>query len=206
MRHYFIKEGEAPVWIRVPGTPFTMLGSPTKHERLPGMTEWAPRPVVERMSKGLQQKIDPETLVQREEEEGLPWDAAKGGIGGLTAGALAGRLAGGEATTAPLRELLAKGVSKETLKGLKNVPRAAKILPLAGAGAGALGGAAYWSAGKPARREQAEEVAKGLLSEKILQQHSINQARQSVSALKGLPVETARAESPVVVTPGNTGV
>ncbi len=204
--HYFIKEGESPVWIRVPGTPFTLLGSPTKYERLPGMTEWAPRPVVERVGKGLQQKIDPGVLAQQEGERGLPWTLGKGGIGGLTAGALAARLSGGEASVAPFKEMLSKGLSRETLKGLKNLPRAAKILPLAGAGAGLLGGAAYWQGGRGGRTQQAEEVAKGLLSEKILQTKDINAARRSVSALQGLPHETATAEPPVVVTPGNTGV
>lgn len=200
------KGAQSPIWVRVPGSPFTFLGSAPKHERLPGMTEWAPREVIERVGKGLQRKEDPEELIRREEYRGLPESMTAGGVGGLTAGSLAGRLAGGEAATAPFKELLAKGLSKDTLSGLKRVPRISKALPLIGAGAGLLGGAGYWQAGREKRREEADEVAKGLLSEKILQRHAIERARQSVRPLQGLPVETASMPSPVVVTPGNTGV
>ena len=133
------KRGQSPVWVRVPWSPFTFLGSAPRHERLPGMTEWAPREVVERVGKGLQQKVDPDILTAREEHRGLLKSMTAGGIGGFTGGALAGRLAKGEAASAPLKAILAKGINRQTLAGLKKIPRLSKMLPLIGAGAGLLG-------------------------------------------------------------------
>ena len=195
----------APVWIRVPGTPFTLPGAPTRYERLPGMSEWAPRDVVERMGKGLSQDVPAEYLAERESQKGLPGSLIGGGIAGGTGGALVGRLAGGEAVTAPVKDLLSGGITKRTLRGLKDVPRVGKVAPLVGAGLGLLGGASLWSGTKGVRRQQAKEVARGLLSEQILQQSALQQA-SSNPVLRGLDIESASAPSPLVVMPGYTGV
>jgi len=202
-RHYFIKEGASPVWIHVPGTPFTLPGERTQYSRLPGMTEWAPRDVVERMGKGLAGDQTVKNLAQAESQQGLPGHLGKGAIGGAVGGAMASRIFGGESVTAPFKNIFKKGITRESLKGLSKLPRSAKILPLLGLGLGAAGGIGSWASGRDAREQEAREVGKGLLSEQILQQHSIGQARRGLAKL---PIETASENSTKAVTLGNTGV
>jgi hypothetical protein len=206
MRHFFVKYG-APVWIHVPGTPFTLAGFPERYERLPGMTEWAPRRTVENVGKQLQTAAPMEQIAADEANAGLGTSVGTGAIAGTTGGLLAGRLASGDNFAAPFKKLLSKGLSRDTLRGLKNIPRSSKIAPLIGLGAGAAAGLGHWASGREDRRQTANEVAKGLLSEQVLQQHSLNQARQSAqpSALQGLPVDTATAPAPIVTTQSNTG-
>ncbi len=206
-KHYFVKEG-SPVWIHVPGTPFTLPGERQQYARLPGMTEWAPNEVVERMGKGLKDNVPAEELAQEESERGLLTSAAKGGVGGGIAGSIAARIAGGEASTAPFKKLFKKGLTKKTLEGLSKVPRSGKILPLLGLGAGVAGGVGDWAVGRDQRHQEAQEVAKGLLSEQILQQHAIGKARESTGTpiLSRLPAETASMPSPKAVVLGSTGV
>jgi len=178
-RHYFIKEG-APVWIRIPGTPFTLAGTQTQSARLPGMTEWAPREVVERMGAGLKEDVPVEELANREANRGLLSSAGAGAAGGGILGALGGRLMGGAESVAPFKNILNKGLTRETFKGLSKIPRAAKLLPLLGVGAGLAGGVGAWATGRNERRREAQEVSKGLLSEQILQQQALTGARESV--------------------------
>lgn len=206
MRHYFVKHG-APVWINIPGTPFTLPGFPARYERLPGMTEWAPRTTVESVGKKLQTDKPMEQIAEEEANVGLGTSVGTGAFAGTTGGLLAGRLSGGSKFTQPFKDILSKGLSKETLRGIKNIPRVAKVAPFIGLGAGLAGGLGHWASGREGRRQEASEVAKGLLSEQVLQQHSLNQARQSAqpSALQGLPISTATAPAPIVTTQSNTG-
>lgn len=213
-RHYFYKQGASPVWIHVPGTPFTLPGERTQYDRLPGMTDWAPRDVIGRVGKGLKEDKPIQSLVEQERQQGLLGSAAKGGIGGLVGGSMAARLAGGEKSTAPLKQVLKKGLSSGTMKGLSKFPRSAKILPLLGLGLGAAGGVGSWASGQDERGQEARGVAKGLLSEQILQQHSIGQARGGLAQqqqqrqphLAKLPPESASEQSPKAAVLGNTGV
>ena len=209
-RHYFIKEGASPIWIHVPGTPFTLPGERTQYSRLPGMTEWAPRDVVERMGRGLAEDKSVKSLVEQEKQQGLLSHLVRGSGGGLVGGAIGGRLMGGEAATNPFKQIFKKGLNLKTLKGLSKLPRSAKLLPLLGLGAGAAGGVGMWSQGQDARKREAQEVAKGLLSEQILQQHSIGQARRGLENrsqhLAKLPADSAFENSPKAVVLGNTGV
>jgi len=186
-RHYFNKEGAAPIWIHVPGTPITLPGETTKYERLPGMTDWAPRGVVSRVGRGLAENKDMTEIAEQEANKDLGASAARGGAGGLLGGAMLSRLIGGEKVTTPFKNILKRGLNKQTLQGLGKLPRAAKVLPLLGMGLGAATGMGSWAAGRDKRREQAAAVGKGLLSEQILQQHSLNKARES----QRVPLETA---------------
>ncbi len=206
MRHYFVKQG-APVWINVPGTPFTLPGFPARYERLPGMSEWAPRSTVESVGQKLKTDKPMEQIAEEEANVGLGTDVGAGAIAGTTGGLLAGRLAGGDKFTAPFKNILSKGLSRETLRGIKGLPRLSKLAPFIGLGAGMAGGLGHWASGRGTRRQGAHDVAKGLLSEHVLQQHSLNQARQAAqpSALQGLPVATATAPAPIVTTQSNTG-
>lgn len=202
-RHYFIKEG-SPVWINVPGTPFTLPGETTKYERLPGMVDWAPRDMVTRVGKGLDKEISPTVLAEQEAERGLPGTLGKGAVGGTTAGLLAAKLLGGDKFLPSIPKMLQSGVTPDMVKRFKSLPRSIKGLPLAGAGVGMLAGLGTWNARKGQRREQAQGVAKGLLTEQILQQHDLNRA--SLGALQGLPRDSSTEQTPVVATLGNKGL
>ena len=149
-KYYFVKHG-APVWIRIPGTPFTFAGFPHERSRLPGMTEWAPQGVVERVGKGLKEDKSVDALAESEKNRGLLASTGTGGVVGGGLGAMAGRLLGGKDATRPFRDILRKGLSRETLQGFKNIPQASKILPLVGAGAGLAGGAMNWASGRGQR-------------------------------------------------------
>lgn len=215
MKYYFVKHG-APVWINIPGTPFTLPGFPARHERLPGMSEWAPREVVEQVGKGIQEGQSTEEMTEQAAGRGLPTNVGTGAIAGTTAGLLGGRLLGGEAAARPFKDILKKGLSRETLRGLRNIPHASKLAPLVGLGAGLAGGAGLWASGREGRRQESKEVAKGLLAEKVLQQHSLGQAREAVrqpaqqfaqqpSALRGLSFQTASAPNTISTPSANTG-
>jgi len=206
-RYYFIKEG-APVWIHVPGTPFTLPGERPRYTRLPGMSEWAPNEVVERVGKGLKQNVPIEELAESESGRGLLSSAGKGGIGGGIAGSMAARIVGGDAAVAPIKDIYRKGLSRKSLQGLRNLPRAAKILPLLGLGLGVTGGVGGWAMGQDKRRREAHEVAKGLLSEQVLQQHSIGKARSSLDTplIRRQAPESASDPSPRAAVMSTTGV
>lgn len=212
-RYYFSKlaspEG-VPFWISVPGTPFTLPGSPKKYERLPGMTQWAPRSMIERMAAGLENKVPAEQLTKEEEGRGAGGASSAGALMGGTGGALLGRLIGGEKATQPFLDIARKGLNKGTFSKLRHVPKAMKAMPLLGAGAGAMGGYLSWLKGKPQRKETADQVAKGLLTEEVLQKSNILNAANTVnnndSALSRIKPESAHHAAPYLATSGNMGV
>ncbi len=118
---------------------------------------------------------------------------------------------GGKATTEPFREILSKGLSKKTFKGLGSLSRGSKLGPLLGAGAGLLAGGALWGSGRKERGQQARDVSRGLLSERLLQRTALRQAvgadlPYSTPLLRGIPLTSASVQPTYVVTPGNIGV
>lgn len=200
-----------PVWMHIPGTPFTLPGRPQYRERLTGMNEWAPREMVERVGEGLEEGRTVEDLVRKEKGEGLLGHLGVGALGGAAAGGVAGRLAGGEAAVAPFKGLLEKGVSLKGLKNLGKIPMASKLLPALGVGAGLLGGAALWKGHGNKRESQAREVARGLTAERILQRNALREAIKGESPytqplLRGLPLTSASAQTPYAVTLSNAGL
>lgn len=188
---------DLPLWVHVPGMPITLPGKATQTARLPGMVEWAPQPMVERVGRGLRKGFDAETLAEQEAQRGLPGRIAMGAGLGVGAGAIGGRFLGGEAAATPFKQLLEKGIGRQTLKGLSKLPTSMKLAPLFGLGAGAGIAAARWAQGRGDRQRQAKEVARGLLLENQLQYNDL---------LRGIPAESASATAPIAVTPGNTGV
>jgi len=196
-----------PVWTRVPGTPFTLPGSASYTERLPGMEGWVPREVVERVSRALAEGEDIRSLAQRERQEGAGGATALGaGVGGVT-GLLGARLAEGEAGFAPLKDVLKKGVTRDSLRGLSKIPLSMKIAPAAGAVLGGLGMLGHWASQGSKREEDAEQVARGLLAEKVLQRRALEEAVKSPkpyvgSILRGLPITSASSPPPYVTMPG----
>lgn len=207
-RYYFSKESSAPIWIHVPGTPVTLPGERTEYERLPGMTNWAPRGIVSRVGQGLAQEKGIEDIAENEASRGLGTSALKGSGGGVLGGSVLSRVVGGEAVSKPFKNILKKGLTRESLRGLSKLPTSAKVLPLLGLGVGAASGVGSWAMGQDSRREQARAVGKGLLSEQILQQHSLGQARQGLKArqLSKLPVESASEMSPKATVLSSSGV
>jgi len=198
---------DMPLWVHVPGLPFTLPGTRVHEERLPGMLRWAPRPLIERVAKGMTEGKTIDELAKREAQEGLLSRVGIGaGLGGV-GGTLAGRLTGGQAAAQPFKDIMAKGLGKDTMKGLSKLPLGMRMLPIFGLLGGGGLGAAKWFHNREGRRELAEEVAQGLLTEHQLRQRSLGQAsNRPPTALQKLPVETARVQAPIAVTAGNTGV
>ena len=200
------------VWTRVPGTPFTLPGSPTIRERLPGMSDWAPRGMISRMSKGLDTgEQTPEQLAEIESQRDEGKTTAIGGAAGLTGGSVLGRLLGGDAAVAPFKDLYAKGINKQTLKGLSKIPMAMKLLPLLGLGAGAYAGHKVWSGKQDENKQQALDVSKGLLAERLLQSNALTHAVNSSNPytgglLSGIPINSASAPTPYVLRAGQIGM
>jgi hypothetical protein len=198
-----------PIWTRVPGTPFTLPGGISYTERLPGMQGWVPRDVVERVSQALTQGEDIRTLTEREGGEGGAGATAIGaGIGGI-AGGLGARLTGGQKAFSPFEELLQKGISRKTLAGLRGVSPGMRYAPLAGAGLGGLAALSQWASQRGEREEGAEQVARGLLAEKVLQRRALEEAVKTQkpytgSILRGLPVTSASSPPPYVAMPGGS--
>ena len=135
------------VWTRVPGTPFTLPGSPEIKERLPGMVDWAPREMVTDVARGLREGLGPQELAEAEAKKGLLGDAGTGALAGGTIGAMAGRLIGGSSATQPFKNLWSGGLSRAGFKQLSKIPMAAKIAPLLGLGVGAGAGLLKWHQG-----------------------------------------------------------
>ena len=196
-----------PIWTRVPGTPFTLPGGMSYTERLPGMEGWVPRDVVERVSQALSEGEDIRTLSEREGATGGPGAVATGaGLGGVLGG-LGGRLAGGKESLSPIYKLLQKGVTRKTLAGLRKVPPAMRYAPLAGAGLGGLAALGSWAAQSGEREQNAEQVARGLLAEKVLQRRALEEAVKTPkpytgSILRGVPLTSASSPPPYVAMPG----
>jgi hypothetical protein len=222
-RQGMLKEGVA-VWTHVPGTPFTLPGSPTIKERLPGMTEWADRDMIQRVAKKLKSGGDVEDVAGEEAQEGQGKALGIGAAAGSVGGGLLGRLLGGKKVFEPFKDIGRKGLSGRTLSALSKIPTAAKILPLVGAGAGGYLAHQKWQKGADKREQQALDVSKGLLAERVLQQSAINQAinssqqgapnqqQQQVSTpgyrplLTGVPLVSASAPTPYVMASGNIGI
>jgi len=209
-RQYFTKTG-APVWIHVPGTPFTLPGSPRYRERLPGMSRWVDRDLVERVSKELGAGKTVDDIAAKESTRGLLSEVAGPAVGGGVLGLLGGRLYGGEKALSPVRQLLSEGISKATLRGLSQTPKYMLGLPLAGAALGAGYGASKWLANKPKRDEDTRQTVRGLLAEQVLQRNALREAIKSDQPytggiLRGIPLSSATANTPAVVSPGNVGV
>jgi hypothetical protein len=158
--------------------------------------------VVSRVGRGLRENREVRDIAEQEANQGLGSNAARGGAGGLLGGAMIARIVGGEKSVAPFKKILAKGINKNTLRGLSRLPWAAKWLPLLGAGLGTAAGVGSWATGRDKRREQAAAVGKGLLSEQILQQHQINQARTA----RKMPLESATERATKATTVNSTGV
>jgi len=198
-----------PIWTRVPGTPFTLPGGLSYTERLPGMQGWVPRDVVERVSKALAQGKDIRTLTEEEGGTGAPGSTAMGaGIGGV-AGGLGARLAGGQKSLQPFKELLTKGISRKALEGLRRLPAGMRYAPLAGAGLGGLAALGQWAGQRGEREQGAEQVARGLLAEKVLQRRALEEAVKTSkpytgSILRGLPITSASSPPPYVAMPGGS--
>ena len=202
-----LKQGFA-VWTRVPGTPFTLPGAYTPRERLPGMSEWAPRDMIERVSQHLKQNRSIEDIAHAEQNEGLLGRLGLGGAIGATGGGLLGRLLGGEGATAPFKKIISEGLGSKTLAGLKNLPGPMKWAPALGAGAGLLAGASQWGAGRAQRGEQARDVTRGLLAEKVLQRGALSEAVKTrlpytAPLLRGVPIMSASSPPPYVTVPGS---
>lgn len=196
-----------PVWTHVPGTPFTLPGSASYTERLPGMEGWVPREVVERVSRALAEGEDIRTIAQRERREGAGEAASLGaGVGGV-AGLLGARLVAGEAGFAPLKNVLKGGITRDTLRGVSKLPLSMKAAPMAGAVLGGLGMLGRWASQGPKREEDAEQVARGLLAEKVLQRRALEEAITTPkpyvgSILRGVPITSASSPPPYVTMPG----
>lgn len=196
-----------PIWTRIPGTPFSFPGGISYTERLPGMQEWVPRDVVERVSRALARGEDIRTLTKQEGGEGAAKTTAVGaGIGGVMGG-LGARLAGGQKSSQPLRELLKRGITQKTLEGLKRMPKGMRYAPLAGAGLGGLAALGQWASQRGEREQGAEQVARGLLAERVLQRRALEEAVKTQkpytgSILRGLPISSASSPPPYVAMPG----
>lgn len=193
------------VWTKVPGLPFTIPGNITQYERLPGMSEWAPRDVITRASEGLRAGNDPQELVEEEKNRGMGKDIALGAASGGVGGGLLGRLVSGEAATAPVREMLAEGTGA-SLRGLRNlgkIPTAAKVLTLGGMGVGALGGLTHWGTNVESRGESAKDALRGLKRERLMLNNA--QLQNEVlkkQLLKENPAPSATASQPLVAQTG----
>jgi len=171
----------APLWVQIPGTPLTLPGRQTQYDRLPGMTDWAPQPVISRVAQGLEDEIPLEEIAKREGGEGLGAAVGTGLLGGSIAGGLAGRLLSGEAGVAPLKQLLKKGLTREAISELRRIPKGMLATPLIGAGIGTAAGLAAWKATEGGREQQARDVARGLLTERILQRHQLREATRDIA-------------------------
>ena len=201
-----LKNANIPLWLRTPVATVPIGGVPQQSERLPGMTEWAPREMVEDVARGVRGGQDVEDIAQEQADKGLLGDVASKGLIGGVGGVLGGRLAGGEAAFEPFHDILKGGIGpgKGLLGNLRRVPLPMKVLPLAGAGLGAGLAVSGWLGGAPQRKQQTYDVARGLLAERVLQRDALGQAMdRDASALKGLPFQSASALPPLVTTRGD---
>jgi len=214
--------------IRVPGVPITISSRQPAPIRLSGMDQGVDPEIIEIVNRGMREKKDPQEILQEVSAHGALNSTAMGAAGGGVAGSVGGRLWSGEAAHAPMAALWEQGLKGQTpkniLAALAKVPLAARIAPLAGAGAGALAGAAMWHHGKDDRMQQAIEASKGLSREQMLdnstllstlpESHPLRR-RFAKDIRKSIPVEdpyvpmihanqaeTAHAQVPHAVLPG----
>jgi hypothetical protein len=199
-----LKNAAIPLWLRVPGATVPITGAPPPYERLPGMTEWAPREMVEDVAKGLRGGQDVEGIAQQQSRKGLLGNAAMAGLTGGFGGVLGGRLVGGEQAWEPFKGVLAKGLNREGLSSLKGLRWPMAVLPLAGAGLGVGLAAKNWAEQAPHRQKQTYDVARGLLAERVLQRDSLRQAMgRELQSLRGIPHQSANELPPLVISTGD---
>ena len=202
-----LKNANVPLWLKVPGATVPITGAPQPYERLPGMTEWAPREMVEDVARGVRSGRDVEDIAQEQSNKGLLGNAAVSGLTGAFGGILGGRLIGGEKAWAPFKGeegLLTKGLlNADSWKGLKNLPLSMKAMPLLGAGLGVGLAAKNWKDEAPHRQQQTYDVTRGLLAERVLQRDALGQAMgREVHTLNGLPYQSASELPPLVLSRG----
>jgi hypothetical protein len=201
-----LKHANVPLWLKVPGATVPITGPAPPYERLPGMTEWAPREMVEDVAKGIRGGQDVEDIANEQSHKGLLGDAAISGLTGTFGGVLGSRLISGEKAWEPFKGpegLLTKGLHGGSWRGLKNLPLSMKLLPLAGAGLGVGLAAKRWADEAPHRQHQTYDVARGLLAERVLQRDALGQAMgREAPTLQGLPFSSANELPPLVVSRG----
>jgi hypothetical protein len=167
--------------------------------------------MVERMAKGLDEKKNVEELVQSESGRGLLRNLTMGGLMGSVGGGVLGRIAGGRESMKPFKDIMGKGLSRESLRRVRNVPRISKILALGGAGTGLLAGLGSWHSGRSDRKDMAREVARGLTAEQVLQRNALREAVKtdapySRNLLSGISLMPESQQSPHSVTLGHSGL
>lgn len=195
------------IWTKAPGLPFTISGTTVPDDRLLGMSEWAPRDAIERMSKGMRRGTGAEELIEDERGRGLGKSIGSGAaLGGLGGGVL-GRVIAGEAATAPIMEIFEKGTGT-SLRGLRNlsrIPGAAKALTLGGVGLGALAGGIGWSRGSEDRENMARDIASGLHNEQLAAGNaSLQNQLMARQLLNANPMPSATAAQPLVAQTGKS--
>ena len=199
-----LKNATVPLWLRVPGATIPITGAPTPYERLPGMTEWAPREMVEDVAKGIRGGRDVEDIAKEQANKGLLGNAAVSGLTGTFGGVLGGRLIGGEKAWEPFKGILSKGMTQESMAGLKKLPFSMKAMPLAGAGLGLGLAAKNWMDEAPHRQRQTYDVSRGLLAERVLQRDSLRQSMgREMRVLQGVPQQSATEMPPLVLSRGD---
>lgn len=199
-----LKNANIPLWLKVPGATVPITGPPAPYERLPGMTEWAPREMVEDVAKGIRGGQDVEDIAKEQSNKGLLGDAAISGLTGTFGGVLGGRLLGGETAWDPFKGMFSKGLAGGGLSSLKGLRWPMIALPLAGAGLGVGLAAKNWAEQAPHRQRQTYDVARGLLAERVLQRDALGQAMdREATTLKGLPHQSANELPPLVTSRGD---
>lgn len=195
------------IWTKIPGLPFTVPGNITQYDRLPGMSEWAPRDVITRVSEGMQEGEDPANIVKKERDKGFSQSVGLGAAGGTIGGGLLGRLVSGEAAVAPIKEIFQEGAGT-SLRGLRNlskIPTAAKALTLGGLGLGALAGGSAWGTDTAQRGNIARDVVRGLSREQLtLQNAQLQNKILQQQLLAQNPMPSATAAQPLVAQTGKS--
>jgi hypothetical protein len=133
---------------------------------------------MERVSAGMHSGVPIETMMEAEGDKDQARNVLTGiGAGGLGGGML-GRLYGGEAATAPLREMLSGGVHpSEVMKQLAKLPGPMKALAAAGSIGGAYYGANRWADKRPERMHQTYETARAMRNDQLLNDVNVMKAR-----------------------------
>jgi hypothetical protein len=181
-REGLLKNAFFPIWTRVPGTPFSLPGNMDPSERLPGMDTWAPRERMERVSAGMHAGVPVDAMMQAEGDRDLVRHTLTGIGAGALGGGMLGRLVGGQESTQPFKDVIQKGLSKETLKELAHLPTSMKALVAAGGIGGALYGADHWSDTKPDRMHQTYETARSLGNDQMLNDVNIMKAKDYLAS------------------------
>jgi hypothetical protein len=176
--HQFIKHAaDLPMWVNVPGMPFNIPVPGDRRERLPGSHKWVPIDVYERVSKGLEAGIPTEEIIRSEREHSDPGSHAFNAFIGGSVGGVGARLHGGEKAFEPIKDLLAKGLTRQSVgQTLKALPTGMKALPVAGAGAGALLSMLKHRSESGSRERSAREALRALLMEDISNQKALHEA------------------------------